>query len=209
VRTAIILHPTGERAKQQDREAQAQEVVRRPPPASVGDRLGVLAELTQAIELLADPGGVVVPADLGQPAVEAADLDVMAGRLEPTEQRADARRQFIGRRLPGLERTRDELGNDLGRDLRGELVGGERDPAASEAVGLLERKDRDREQVGDGCLLERSVDRYRAGKDARPQRRDVPRVEEVLHQVGRREDGVGHAARADRLLDLPLGAEER
>jgi hypothetical protein len=96
----------------------------------------------QAVELLADPGGVVVPADLGQLAVEDADLDVMATRLEPTEEKADARRQFIGRRLPGLERTRDELGNDLGRDLRGELVGGERDPAAGEAVGLLEREDR-------------------------------------------------------------------
>src|SRR5438045_2722088 len=103
-----------------------------------------------------------------------------------------------------MELPADDIGDHDGRIVGAELVGRDLGPPAGELVRTLECERRECDQVGDGRLLEWSVERDRARQLARSQRRQVPWVEEVLHEVDGGQDRAGNAERANALLDLEL-----
>jgi hypothetical protein len=136
-----------------------------------------------------------VPGDAGEAAVQRADVHRRRITFEPGEQRRQRGREAQAGQLAGGEAAAEE-----GRQHRRGLlsrggVGGNLDALARENVRVLDRLHRQREHVGGGHLLQARRRRHRGRQDTGGDRRQVPGVEQVLHQVDRCDHGGGQRAR--------------
>ena len=107
-----------------------------------------------------------------------------------------------------LERAAEVPRQDVGGDVCRELVGGDADSLTGELRWIVEDFRRDRDDVGYSDLLHRCTDRGRARERPRSQEGQVPRVEEVFHQVNGGQNRVADAEGADVFLDPVLRPEQ-
>src|SRR5206468_3532299 len=134
----------------------------------------------------------------------ARDVDAVADPVKPREQPAQTWTERLLVELRYLDASTDDMRQALCRLRTGQLVRRQLDPPVDEVVRSLDDEGSEVGDVDDWNLLQRSLRRECDGELAGLQQRNIPRVEDVLHEVDRRQDGCGQPERLDALLHREL-----